>query len=303
MLDFRRLSYFLAIVQAGSFTRAADELRVAQPALSHHLSQMELSLGVKLLDRHPRGVVPTDAGLVLAKQAERLIRELRITEQMVRDFSDQVTGEVVIGIISSLAGVITGPLLAAVRSDLPRVRVYIQEGNSQTLSRGLQENRIDMVVNLSGASSHNSEPLADEPLYLVSNSQMAPGHEEISFKRVLELPLILPTRKHVIRSVVEGAASQVGASANVVWEIDGNSTVRSAVLQGFGHTIMGRTAFAGESLQDFNLCRIVSPALSRRIILQRSEMGLNQLVISRITEVIQNISVTQIAKGIWTEPA
>ena len=78
-MDLRQLRYFIAIVEAGSVSRAAERLRVAQPALSQHVRAMEAALGLPLLIRNPRGVLPTEAGLRLLEQAREI--EARFARQ------------------------------------------------------------------------------------------------------------------------------------------------------------------------------------------------------------------------------
>ncbi|MCF3932684.1 LysR family transcriptional regulator [Acuticoccus sp. M5D2P5] len=298
-LDIRRLTYFAAIVREGSLTAAAQALGIAQPALSHHLAQIEKSYGVKLVERHARGVVATEAGRTLQAHAEKIMRELAHTEALLREHSTSPSGEIVVGIISSLAGITTGPLLAAVTQDMPRVRLHIEEGNSQTLARGLAENRIDLVVSLSAPLNATSEALADEPLTLVSNHALAPKGPNILLADALQLPLVLSTHRHIMRSIVEGAASQFGLSANVVHEVDGNATIRSAVLGGFGHTIMGQASFDSDYSQSFRSTPIVGPSLYRRIILRRNDVAINQVVSARISDVIRDIAAGLIHNGQW----
>tara|TARA_R100000750_G_scaffold6428_1_gene4940 strand:- start:1040 stop:1948 length:909 start_codon:yes stop_codon:yes gene_type:complete len=299
VLDIRKLTYFLTIARAGSLSRAAQELRIAQPALSHHISQIEAHFGVKLLDRHSRGVTPTQVGRLLQSQAEKIVRDIRNTEEALREHSDVLTGEVSVGVISSLSAPITGQLLEKAARDFPRVRVYIREGDSPTLARGLAENRIDLAISLLGASSETTEALADEPLYLVSNKKMALDCEEIALRDALSLPLVLPSREHVLRSIVEGFASQIASVPNLAVEIDGYATVRSAVLNGYGYAIIGRASFESDFAHDFLTYRIIEPQINRRIVLQRSEAALNQSVASQIADVIHMIAADLIEKGIW----
>jgi LysR family nitrogen assimilation transcriptional regulator len=83
-LDLRQLRYLLCIVRSKSFTRAAQVLRIAQPALSLHVRKLEQELGTQLLIRHSRGVEPTRAGEMLLQRAEWIIEELDRTKTLIR---------------------------------------------------------------------------------------------------------------------------------------------------------------------------------------------------------------------------
>ncbi len=79
-MDIRQLRYFVAIVEHGSITRASEMLNVAQPALSLHLKNMEEHLGTRLLIRSRTGVMPTEAGTLLAQRAQTILDDLARTE-------------------------------------------------------------------------------------------------------------------------------------------------------------------------------------------------------------------------------
>jgi len=97
-MDLRQLRYFLRIVEVGSFTRAAEALRVAQPSLSQHIQGLEEELGVELLTRHARGVTPTDLGHVLLGHARIILREVERAKEAVRFSSVNPAGEVMVGL-------------------------------------------------------------------------------------------------------------------------------------------------------------------------------------------------------------
>ena len=83
-MDIRQLRYFVAIAEQGSFSRAAALLHIAQPALSLHVRNMEFDLGTPLLFRSPKGVVPTEAGEILLRNARIIIDQLAIAEEEIR---------------------------------------------------------------------------------------------------------------------------------------------------------------------------------------------------------------------------
>jgi LysR family transcriptional regulator, nitrogen assimilation regulatory protein len=102
-MQFRQLRYFVKIVEAGSFSRAASIVHVAQPALSQQVAELEERLGVALLQRSARGVRPTAAGEIFYKEASAILRQLDQLPSVVRSDTDQPEGVVNVGFISSLA--------------------------------------------------------------------------------------------------------------------------------------------------------------------------------------------------------
>ena len=97
-LGLRQLRYFLAIADAGALSRAAENLNVAQSALSHHVAEIERTLGVKLFERKARGVSLTAAGHRLHEHASAILSALSKAEEDVRTFTDAVSGPVSLGL-------------------------------------------------------------------------------------------------------------------------------------------------------------------------------------------------------------
>src|SRR5712692_7737144 len=103
MLDLRQLRYFVAIVDAGSVSRAALVLHIAQPAMSQQLAHLEREIGTKLLRRSVRGVAPTDAGKAVYRHAQTLLKLAAETANVARGAGAGASGRVRIGLPSSIA--------------------------------------------------------------------------------------------------------------------------------------------------------------------------------------------------------
>ena len=110
-MDIRQLRYFIAIVEARSFSRAAEQLHVAQPALSQHVLAMEAELGVALLYRGARGVVPTEEGLRLLDRAQAIQAQLAALHDHVRGREARPSGEVRFGMPGTVSEQLGVPLI------------------------------------------------------------------------------------------------------------------------------------------------------------------------------------------------
>src|SRR5215469_4456997 len=107
-MQFRQLRYFVKIVEAGSLSRAASIVHVAQPALSQQVAELEERLGVALLQRSARGVRPTAAGEILYKEAAAILHQLDQLPGVVRSSTGEPEGTVNLGFVSSLAPRLVG---------------------------------------------------------------------------------------------------------------------------------------------------------------------------------------------------
>src|SRR6202045_1062338 len=162
-MDIRQLRYFVGIVQAGSLSRAADQLHVAQSAVSHHLKSLESELDRQLLTRGPKGIILTDAGAVLYQHAEAILRHVESAKQAVTSALSGPSGHVSVGFPTTLATILGYELLLRIRSAYPQILLYLTNGNGALLRERLVNGRIDIAVLFADQPERG---LAVEPLLL-----------------------------------------------------------------------------------------------------------------------------------------
>jgi len=124
-MDVRQLRYFTEIVEAKSFTRAADRVRVAQPALGLQIRKLEEELGVSLLHRHSRGVEPTEAGIVLLGHANAILKQIEQAQRDVTDLSGPPRGAVVLGITPTASALLATRLIRTCQALYPGVSLNL----------------------------------------------------------------------------------------------------------------------------------------------------------------------------------
>lgn len=271
MLDLTRLRYFLQIAQDGSLSAAAVSLGVAQPALSRQMRVLEGELGVQLLNRTGRGVSLTPAGRRLSEGARVLMQDAAHLEREVAGFRLAVAGEAVAGMPPTIGRILSLPLTVRARERLPEVSLRQVEAFSGTMVEWLISGRIDVGVIYGdpGVTKILAEPLAEEELALIGVPDLI-GPESggaVSRDQLSSLPLILPSRRHSLRSLLETAASQAGHGLNVVFEIDSLSSLVEAARQGLGATILPPAAVRAELALGGLAVRGLDPPLVRTLFL------------------------------------
>lgn len=247
-MDLRQLEYFVRVAELGSFTRAAIELDVAQPALSRQVRLLEVELRQTLLVRNGRGAVPTEAGKTLLEHGRGILHQVQRAREDLGRLRGGLSGRVAVGLPSSVARVLTVPLTRAFREAMPEARLSISEGLSQGLEAGLSSGRLDIAVlyNAQPSRELEAQPLLDEALLLVQ--ARPPGLAEdpppgpIPLAEVARLPLVIPTRPNAIRMHVESALAAIGARPEVALEIDGVPAILDLVRDGAGSAILSRNA-------------------------------------------------------------
>ena len=247
-MDLKQLEYFVRVAELGSFTRAAIELDVAQPALSRQVRLLEVELRQNLLVRNGRGAVPTEAGKLLLEHGRGILHQVERAKEDLGRLRGGLAGRVAVGLPNSVARVLTVPLTRAFRETLPEARLSISEGLSSSLQEGLISGRLDIVVLYNAQPSRELDlsPLMEEDLVLVE--ARPPGLPEdpppgpIALEEVAKLPLVIPTRPNAIRMHVEAEMADIGCRPQVALEIDGVSAILDLVLDGAGYAILSRNA-------------------------------------------------------------
>jgi LysR family nitrogen assimilation transcriptional regulator len=261
-VDTRRLHAFMKIVDAGSITRAADILHIAQPALSQQVSALETQFKQQLLIRSKRGVVPTEAGAALYRHAQRILRQLELAEADVAVSARFPAGRVSVGVAPLSAGSMLGfPLLTAVRERYPDILLHLNENHGGILSEAIMTGRMDMAL-LYGAGPIRGvafEPVLDEPLVLVAPAA-EDDHDIVAVADLRTVPLLLPSRVHSLRRAVDAALLTVRQDAVVVGEVESVRTLVRAVHAGLGSTVLPRSvARTLPELDRFAVRRLVEP--------------------------------------------
>ena len=231
-MQFRQLRYFVKIIEAGSFSRAASIVHVAQPALSQQVAELEERLGVALLQRSARGVRPTAAGEILYKEAAAILHQLDQLPGVVRSNSGEPEGMVSLGIMSSLAPKFVGGILEECRSRMPKVTLRVTDGSSLGLESRIASSTVDIAIIYEDefATPLMRKPLFIQKLFLISAEPPPNARDVISLERVAELPLVLPgpsrgRRRELIERTFAGArltptvALEADSLASEMWAV------------------------------------------------------------------------------------
>ncbi|MEU3374558.1 transcriptional regulator CynR [Streptomyces sp. NPDC006711] len=148
--ELRHLRYLLAVAEHGNFTRAAEELRVAQPTLSQQIKQLERSVGVQLLDRTGRSVRLTDAGETYAHYARRALRDLAAAERAVLDVADLARGALRLAVTPTFTAYLVGPLIAELHTRHPGLTLDVRESAQDRIEAGLLADEFDLGIAFHG---------------------------------------------------------------------------------------------------------------------------------------------------------
>jgi len=266
-MDLTRLRYFAAVAQAGSFSRAAAALHLTQPSLSRQVGLLEQELGQRLLERHGRGVLPTDAGTALLQHARAIFDLADHARADMADRQQNPRGRLTVGLPPRVAYVIAADLVEQFHARYPDAGITVVEDLSLRLREWLIGGRADLAVLFDPSPSPqiHLETLVREPLVLVSRR---PLPARLRLTDVVQRTLVMPSAPHALRRVLEEQATPRGLSLKVLAEVDSVQTVMNIVARGVADTVVPASVprHAGARL-GIHVAAIHAPAMRNKLVL------------------------------------
>lgn len=252
-MELRHLRYLVSTVDEGTVTAAAAHLHVAQPGVSAQLRQLERELGETLLERGPRAVVPTEAGLAVLPHARAALAAVDAARDAVAALRGLVRGRVAVGMASSLPDTALADAVGDFAVEHPGVEVMLREGTTDELVGELRAGRVDLAVlgfpdtppdGLEGRMLIESELVAavaaDDPLA---------GQPAVPLAELVTRPLICLPRGHGLRSALEQALAAQGLAARVSFESGAMNLLLRLAARGAGVAVVPEPALQAVPVQ------------------------------------------------------
>jgi DNA-binding transcriptional LysR family regulator len=270
-MDIRQLRTFAILAETGSLGKAADRLRIAQPALSRQIRLLEEDIGLPLFNRHSRGMQITETGKQLLSRVSGLIRQFDQALKEVRELRTAVSGNVAIGLIPSVSSILGGRLAQRVATELPGVSLRLVDGYARHLMEWLHSGELDAIMTYGpGANFHCQifELLVEEMLLVGPRDSNLAALSPIPFEAVASYPLVLPSRPHGLRALADEAAAKAGITLNVRLEADTYSVLKEFTASGAGFTILPAASVERETREGLvSAASLAKPRLTRQLVL------------------------------------
>lgn len=271
-MDLRQLSFVVAVVDHGGFTRAATALHVAQPSLSQGVRALETELGVPLFDRVGRSVRLTAAGRALLPAARQALHDVDIARAAVDAVRGVQGGRLDLVSIATLGVAPVAEFIGAFRASHPDVTVRLVEPEeaaavAQLLLGGESEIGFTELPLAVASDSLVAIELADQEYVAVHHRSVERG-ALVSLRQLAELPLVTTTPGTSTRRLIDDAFRQAGVEPRIAIETDLREVISAIVRAGGGYSILPRSVAervaAGGAGDDVRVAEIL-PAIRRRI--------------------------------------
>jgi LysR family nitrogen assimilation transcriptional regulator len=301
VLEIKQLQAFHAVAAAGSLSRAALVLAVTQPMITRHIRMLEDELGAELFYRNGRGVVLTEAGQLLKIHAEEILDRVSLAKNDVSSLQASPKGKLVLGVPPSVGTVLTVPLVKKIKNQFPHIALRIIEGFSGHCLEWLTSGRIDAAV-LYNSPNHPSvltEPLVEDELFLLG--PQPPLHDlgdgPVGLDVFATLPMILPSRPHGLRRLIDKLLSDHGVYPRIDMELEAMPSTLLLVEEGAGYTILPYASV--HALVEAGRIRVwpFDPPITRTLLLatssQRPMTSMIRTVIRTVRTEVRDIIRTQ----------
>ncbi len=243
-MELRHLRYFVAVGEALNFTKAAARLRIAQPALSRQVQDLEDEIGVDLLKRSPRGVTLTAEGKLFLEEARDLLRRAEESTNKVRALARGEFGELHIGYSPTPTIEILPPALAAFQKAVPGVKILLHDMSADEILAGLRSGAIQLGVTPWEGAEHSAGVDFENLRTYPCNVALPPNHplarlKSIPLEKLATEPLITLNQKEYpgVHDFMQRIFRPLGVKPRVVMEADSGSSVITAIESGRGIAI------------------------------------------------------------------
>ncbi|MBX9776886.1 MAG: LysR family transcriptional regulator [Xanthobacteraceae bacterium] len=266
-LPLRQVATFVCLADTQSFRRAAERLRLSQPAVSAHIRQLERQVGVALVHRTTRHVSLTNEGKAFAARARRALDELQIASQDLRELAAVHRGRVVVACIVPMMATVVPTVIKRVAKLHPGLEIEIRDVLSAHLDALITSGEADFGIGPRPSGTQVTFTRLDRDDFVAAVPQDHPlaGREAISLKELAAYPIITTTRNTNARTVLERALHELHQSVQPAFELVHHLSVGKMVEAGLGVTLLPRSAVGSLSSARIVAVELKSPRISREL--------------------------------------
>jgi DNA-binding transcriptional LysR family regulator len=265
-VNLDQFAAFAAVAELGSFSLAAERLKLTQPAVSVQIRQLEQRLGVRLFERIGRRVEPTSAGKTLLPHVRLVDEAVRASLDALAGYSHDVVGRVRIGTGATACIYLLPPALRDLHQCFPQVEIIVHTGNTIEMLNELRQNALDVAIVTLPASGRMfaTEPLVDDEIVAVFPTELAPPGPAAAAE-LAALPLLLYEPGGNARRVIDSWFARADVSLKPAMELGNIEAIKQLVAAGLGCGLVPRLAAGAEPDPGGVAVRSLMPKLHRRI--------------------------------------
>jgi DNA-binding transcriptional LysR family regulator len=235
------LIVFHEVAKHKSFSKAAEELFISQPAVTKHIKELERKVGMGLIQRRRGGFSLTEAGKILFKYTHKISSHLMDIENLLENLKKDHQGILKIGTTESYSKGLMPKLLSGFQASCPFMKIALDVGNSEEIEKSLlvYKNALVLIAVTKKTSRFESIPFLKEELVLiVSPNHPLVGRKTVSLKELERYPLIIRAKGSTTRRIILQAFKEVGIHPSLLIEAGSSEFIKQWVSEGKGVSII-----------------------------------------------------------------
>ncbi|MFC5470011.1 LysR family transcriptional regulator [Cohnella suwonensis] len=296
-MELRQLQYFVQVARLQHVTKAAEELHVAQSAVSRQIHRLEEELGVRLFMQRGRNVQLTPVGQLFLRRAETVLGDLDRAVLEIHEFLDPEVGEIRLGFPHSLGIHLVPQVVAAFRKLHPNVKFRFRQGMYPSLIRDVVDAEVDIAF-ISPFPEKNGHVtgeivLTEELFAILPDSHRLAKAESIKLSELKDETFVLFGSGYSLRPIVWDACKEAGFTPNIGFEGEESGTIRGLVAAGMGVSLLPEMAMFETSSMMPAVVQISEPRVTRTIGLIRRSGEKLPLVVRMFHEFLIEFFKTQ----------
>jgi LysR family transcriptional regulator, hydrogen peroxide-inducible genes activator len=267
-MEIHQLTYFVAVAETGSFTRAAEHCNVAQPSLSQQIMKLEQELGEPLFDRLPRRVVLTEAGRMLLPRANLILAELQDIKLGLNEDIADGRGVLSVGFIPTIAPFVLPRVIKRFSLDFPLATLSVTEDLTENLVRDIADGKLDVGITSLPINNKliRTQELLSEPLLVASSLE----HDILNrallhVKELDDFPFIALNEVHCLGEQIQSFCYQQDLNVQIVCHTSQLTTVQNCVALGLGVSLVPQALALSDKSERISYRALSDAAPQRKI--------------------------------------
>ncbi|MBB5172310.1 LysR family transcriptional regulator [Texcoconibacillus texcoconensis] len=239
-MEMRQLEYFLEITKQKSFTKAAEQLLFAQPAISKGIKSLEKELGLQLFHRSDKKITLTDEGDVFLKHAKAILSQVNNAKLEMAELRGLEKGVVNIGLPSMAGSYFFPKIIVDFKRIYPHIDISIFEAGTKQIQAMIEQGKIDMGAVVLDDTNNNLEtvPFLEEEMVVCLPKEHPLAHQPfISYEQLAQEPLVLFKEGYFQRDIITEVSKRTGLTPNITFETNQISLTKSLTRRGLGVTL------------------------------------------------------------------
>ncbi len=302
----RRLHVFHTVARLSSFTKAANQLHMTQPAVTFQVRQLEEQFNTRLFDRNHKRITLTEAGAIIFEYAEKILGLYEEMESSVGELTGEMRGVLLVGASTTIGEYLLPRVLGAFRNAYPAMKVRMNVANTRDIVQQVENNTIDIGIVEGAVSNFNlaiRECKPDQLVVILPRGHELSARDRVAPDELLDYQFVLREEGSGTREVLADYIREGGADPNkldIVMELGSGESVKGAIESGLGISVVSEATVRKEAQLGTLEVRPLAPPLQRAFSFVHQKQKFRSQAVERFYQFIQE----QCRKGDpWQEEA